>query len=70
MLHTIIDYNDIFYNDINPKQNICRSSNPYDYIRLGYCIDNANLFGGKNNVSFNCCFSGNISDNMLDIAHK
>lgn len=70
MLHSIIDYNDIFCSYTNSMQGICRSSNPYDYIRSGYYLDNAELFGGKNNVSFNCDISSHISVSMLDISNK
>lgn len=69
MLHTIIDFDDIFPN-YDFKQGVCRSSNPYDYIQLGYHLDNAKLFGGENNVSYYCDFSSNISSDLLDIANK
>ena len=53
MLYTIVSIDDVL------NQNLCvkcdereRSSNPFDYIRTGYFIDNAALFGGSNNVSF------------------
>lgn len=36
-----------------------RSSNPYDYLRCGYFLDDASLFGGKNFVDFNSDISGN-----------
>ncbi|MDE6413448.1 MAG: hypothetical protein K2K42_06150 [Eubacterium sp.] len=34
-------------------KNCIRSSNPYDYLRNGYFIDNASMFGGKNIVDYN-----------------
>lgn len=69
MLYTIADLNDVFYQEHNRIQ--CRrSSNPYDYIRTGYYLDNAALFGGTNNVSYNCNFPSNSSGNRLDISNQ
>lgn len=33
-----------------------RSSNPYDYIRCGFCLDKASMFGGKDIVDYNSDF--------------
>ena len=54
MLYSIISIDDIFYNEGSLATNsiLPRSSNPYDYIRRGYYIENASLFGGENNVDF------------------
>ena len=41
------------------KSGGARSSNPYDYLRCGYFLDNASLFGGKNFVDFNSDISSN-----------
>lgn len=69
MLYTVVDLNSVF--DDNKRRFECvRSSNPYDYIRTGYYLDNASLFGGNNNVSFNCNFPGNTARNFLDITNK
>lgn len=70
MLHTIIDYNDIFLaeNKINSYLNV--STNPYDYIRSGFFLEVPSVNGGHNNVSYNCLFSGDISSNMHDISNK
>lgn len=66
MLWSIISQNDIFYTP--PKaDNSIRPSNPYNYIRCGYFLDNASLFGGKDYVSFNGNISGNSSGGNLDI---
>lgn len=58
MIWSIINEADIFYCD-NCANTLMtpRSSNPYDYVRAGYYVDNASLFGGKNIVNFNSCFS-------------
>lgn len=69
MLYTIADLNDVFHTD-NKWERCCRSSNPYDYIRAGYYLDNAALFGGYNNVSYNWSVPKHISGNRLDIANK
>lgn len=62
MLHSIINEYDIFYTQ--PKlTNQIRSSNPYDYIRQGYYLDNAALFGGNDSVNYNSDFSGNRTSN-------
>ncbi|MCH5320777.1 MAG: hypothetical protein J1E36_03375 [Eubacterium sp.] len=66
MIYSIISENDIFYTPASAVNSI-RSSNPYDYIRQGYYLDNASLYGGKDYVDFNCNFSGNRTGNYLDI---
>ena len=60
MLYTVISLDDIFYN-YDKRVQPCRSSNPYDYLRSGYFLDNAELFGGENNVSYNCDISSHFS---------
>ena len=69
MLHTIVSENDIFLTSTKTC-NKYRSTNPYDYIRFGYFLDNASLFGGSNNVNFNCNISGNSTSTELYIANK
>ena len=68
MLYTVINECDVFYTPVQAKNEI-RSSNPYNYIRTGYYLDNASLFGGKNNVDFNCNISGNRAGACLGAAH-
>ncbi|MCM1114485.1 MAG: hypothetical protein NC397_03225 [Clostridium sp.] len=59
MIYSIISFEDIFYNGKGVcADNSLRSSNPYDYIRAGYYLDNASLFGGDNNVDFKSNISG------------
>ncbi len=58
MLWSIINEADIF----SPQKSICqnntvRSSEPR-YIRTGYHLDNAYLFGGIDDVDFNSNISG------------
>ena len=69
MLYTVVDVNDVFYKNemIISKP---RSTNPYDYIRTGYYLDNAKYFGGHNNVNYNLNISGNISSNLPYIPNK
>lgn len=69
MLYTVVDVNDVFYKNemIISKP---RSTNPYDYIRTGYYLDNAQFFGGKNNVDFNCNISGTISSGVPNFSNK
>lgn len=62
MLYSIINECDIFYTEAKCNNQI-RSSNPYDYIRKGYYLDNAALFGGYDNVDYNSNFSGNRTSN-------
>lgn len=69
MLYTIVDLNDVFRSN-DKIDRCCRSSNPYDYIRTGYFLDNAALYGGYNNVSYNCNIPKYIPSNRLDIANK
>ena len=64
MFWSIVSENDVFLpceeltNGIAVTAARARSSNPYDYLRGGYYLDNAVMFGGKNIVNFNCRFSG------------
>ena len=71
MLHTIVSLDDVFY-DANSFHSIKseRSSNPYDYIRAGWFLDNLPLFQGVNNVSLNSDFTSRISGNNLHISDK
>lgn len=68
MIYSIVSLEDIFYTPDNFSccSNSVRSSNPYDYIRRGYYLDNASLFGGKNYVDFESYFSGDRTSNSLD----
>ena len=64
MIWSIVNEADIFYLPQSICQNdVARSSDPYSYIRTGYHLDNADLFGGSNNVDFNI----NISSNRAGI---
>ncbi len=64
MLYTIIDISDIFYRyDVRKER--CRSSNPFDYVRSGYYLENAALFGGENDVSYNCDISSHITGGII-----
>ena len=48
MLYTVVNINDVLADygqaGCNVRSGFC-SSNPYDYIRAGYYLDNAVLFG-------------------------
>lgn len=70
MLYTVVDCNLIFSENGFSVDKKCRSSNPYDYIRNGYFIDDAKLYGGQNDVNFNINYSGNSAGNMLYNANK
>lgn len=63
MIWSVIAQSDIFYNAENVNvvsSNCCpRSSNPFDYVRRGYSVDNASMFGGKDIVDFNSDIPGN-----------
>ena len=66
MFWSVIGEGDIFLSDETFANGCCaeskaRSSNPFDYLRGGYFIDNAVMFGGKNIVNLNCHFPGNRS---------
>ncbi len=70
MLYSIIGYDDIFMNDNNRKFTLPASSNPYDYIRMGYFLDVPNINGGHRCVNFNCDFSGAFSSDLYNTADK
>ncbi len=67
MFYSIISPYDVFCCDDTINDTL-RSSNPYDYIRQGYYLDNAALFGGKNYVNFNCNFPGARAGVFLDFS--
>ena len=68
MIYSIVSLNDIFYTE--PKaQNIIRSSNPYDYIRDGYFLDNT-MSGGENYVRINSNISSFRTSTYLDTSGK
>ncbi|MGN1420726.1 MAG: hypothetical protein ACI4XC_04355 [Eubacterium sp.] len=70
MLWTIINEQDIFYSPTVSANttNSVRSSNPYDYIRNGYYLDNGSLFGGKDNVGYKINISGDVPSADVDIS--
>ena len=69
MLHTIINLDDVFYDERNYAfSEKSRSSNPYDYIRAGWFVDNADMFRGVYNVNFNSDYSGDISGYNIHIS--
>lgn len=70
MLYTIADLNEVLYNRSDTECRVCRSSNPYDYIRYGYYLDNGALFGGYNNVDYKNNYSGNSTGFKLDSANQ
>ncbi len=48
MFWSIINENDILFDEKSIEAtNTVRSSNPYDYLRKGYFVDNASMFGGR-----------------------
>ena len=58
MFWSIINENDILFDEKTIEAtNSVRSSNPYDYLRTGYFVENASMFGGKNIVNYNSNFS-------------
>ncbi|MCD7797370.1 MAG: hypothetical protein LUG95_07200 [Clostridiales bacterium] len=69
MLWTVINESDVFYSpSAYPSAGNCiRSSNPFDYIRNGYFLDNASLFVGKDNVNFNSNISSAGTGVHMDI---
>ena len=70
MLHTIIDFNDIFYESSRKSNTLTFSTNPYDYIRMGYFLDVPSSLGGYNNVSINCLNSGDFAGALHNIPDK
>ena len=54
MFWSIISEADVIFDEKTIKaENALRSSNPYDYLRTGYYVDNASMFGGKDFVDLN-----------------
>ncbi|MBQ9228609.1 MAG: hypothetical protein IJ168_07210 [Eubacterium sp.] len=73
MLYTVIDLNDILYsrdeNRIQRRQDK-PSTNPFDYIRTGYYLDRAALFGGQNYVNYHFDIPGNSPGDQLHHTHQ
>lgn len=67
MLWTIVSENDVFYS-APQVDNSVRSSNPFDYVKNGYSLQDATLFGGQNNVNFNNDISGYRTSLRVDTA--
>lgn len=71
MIYTIVSLDDVFYvkNNATAAVNCARSSNPYDYIRDGFYLDNA-MNGGEDYVRFNGNFSSYRTSNSLGASDK
>lgn len=71
MIYSIVSLDDIFHvkNNASAAINAARSSNPYDYIRDGYYLDNA-MNGGEDYVRFNGNFSSYRTSNSMGAADK
>lgn len=71
MIYSVVSLDDIFYTESHAPSvvNTARSSNPYDYIRDGYYLDNA-MNGGENYVRFNGNFSSYRTSNSLGASDK
>ncbi|MDE5965002.1 MAG: hypothetical protein K2G65_06305 [Eubacterium sp.] len=71
MIYTIVSLDDIFYTEetASAAVNCARSSNPYDYIRDGFYLDNA-MNGGEDYVRFNSNFSSYRTSNSLGASNK
>lgn len=71
MIYSIVSFDDIFYtkSSVSGAVNAVRSSNPYDYIRDGFYLDNA-MSGGEDYVHFNGNFSSYRTSNSLGASDK
>ncbi|MDE6864001.1 MAG: hypothetical protein K2J41_06425 [Eubacterium sp.] len=71
MIYTIVSLDDVFYvkDNATAAVNCARSSNPYDYIRDGFYLDNA-MNGGEDYVRFNGNFSSYRTSNSLGASDK
>ncbi len=71
MIYTIVSLDDVFYvkDNATAAVNCVRSSNPYDYIRDGFYLDNA-MNGGEDYVRFNGNFSSYRTSNSLGASDK
>ena len=70
MFWSIINENDILFDEKTIEAtNSVRSSNPYDYLRMGYFVDNASMFGGKNIVDYNSDFSSDRTSFNIHISN-
>ncbi|MBQ9518042.1 MAG: hypothetical protein IJR60_08205 [Eubacterium sp.] len=62
MLHTVVSFDDIYYDYSGAVQNRKpRSTNPYDYIRKGWFLDNLSVYRGLNNVNLKSDYSGDFA---------
>ena len=65
MLYTVMNLDEVMGKPYGVKSASPLPSNPYAYIRAGYYLDNASLFGGENNVDYNCNFKRLASGDRL-----
>ncbi|MBQ7203763.1 MAG: hypothetical protein IJS03_07095 [Eubacterium sp.] len=71
MLFTIINLNDVFYSgDSAVKNNAERSTNPFDFIRMGWFLDNEEMFRGVNNVNLNFDYSSYFTGDFRNTSAK
>ncbi|MBE6816086.1 MAG: hypothetical protein E7520_00065 [Ruminococcaceae bacterium] len=61
MLHTVISFDDVFYQENSNHNAVVRSTNPYDYIRKGWFLDNSVMYRGVNHVNLKFDYSGNFT---------
>lgn len=70
MIYSVVSLDDIFYTQGRTAAvNAVRSSNPYDYIRDGFYLDNS-MNGGEDYVRFNGNFSSYRTSNSLGVSDK
>ena len=69
MLYTIISADDVFLSgsDFAPYKNNY-STNPYDYIRKGWYLDNSVMYRGVNNADIKFDYSGDFTGDIRNPA--
>ena len=70
MLYTVVNTDYVLYGGTKNADNNKRSTNPYDYIRGGWFLDNSVMYRGVNNVNLNSDFSSHISGNNIHLSDK
>ncbi|MBE6720220.1 MAG: hypothetical protein E7571_06160 [Ruminococcaceae bacterium] len=71
MLYTVMNVDYVLDSGKSVTNTVAkRSTNPYDYIRKGWYLDNSVMYKGVNNVSLVFDYSGNIAGGVRDTADK
>ena len=68
MLYTVVDTDYVLFGVGEKADSIQRSTNPFDYIRGGWFLDNSVMYRGVNKVNIKFNYPINFTSNIRDSA--